>query len=209
MRSTRWFFSLVMGGVGLVLGACGSSEVAMGCTTQASPEQLAGRPSPYDSIEVRFDSTWVKLCYSRPYANGREVFGALVPWDTLWRTGANEPTILHLNRSAEVAGIPLTPGLYSLYTVPGRETWTLVVNASTSQWGQTRSVPLPDGTIGASAYTTEVAGMEVGRAEVGTREVAHTEQLTASFRDRIDGRFQLHLEWEQTGIVVPVRVTGS
>jgi hypothetical protein len=68
---------------------------------------------------VVVDSARAKICYSRPYARGRVIFGDLVPWDTLWRTGANEPTIIFLNRRATIAGMEVRQGSYSIYTVPG------------------------------------------------------------------------------------------
>ncbi len=89
------------------------------------------------STEIRADSTWLKLCYSRPSARGRRVFGDLVPYDTLWRTGANEATVLHTSRSASVAGVEVGTGKYSIYTVPGRDEWSLVINGTTGQWGLT------------------------------------------------------------------------
>ena len=178
----------------------------MDCTPYASPEQLAERPSPYDSVEVMVDSARIKVCYSRPYANGRVIFGGLVPWDTLWRTGANEPTIIYLSHGAEIAGMPVKRGKYSIYTVPSQTQWEVVVNASTGQWGQTRALPLSDGSIGESSYTPEVEAQEVGRAAIETRAVDFTEQFTAGFGETTRSFVELWLDWEETRVVVPVRL---
>jgi len=178
----------------------------MDCTPYASPEQLAERPSPYDSVEVMVDSARIKVCYSRPYANGRVIFGGLVPWDTLWRTGANEPTIIYLSHDAEIAGIPVERGKYSIYTVPSQTQWEVVVNASTGQWGQTRALPLSDGSIGESSYTPEVEAQEVGRAAIETRALDFTEQLTAEFGETARSSVELWFDWEETRVVVPVRL---
>src|SRR5690606_9124884 len=85
----------------------------------------------------------------------RQIFGGLVPWDTLWRTGANEPTIVHLPFTADIAGLRVPPGSYSPYTVPREAgTWDLIVNRSTSQWGHP------------SSYTPEVRDQELGRTPI-------------------------------------------
>lgn len=189
----------------ITVAACGPGEVVMECSPYASPEQLAERPSPYDSAAVVVDSASLKICYSRPFARGRVVFGGLVPLDTLWRTGANEPTILLLGLDAEVAGLPVKRGKYSIYTVPGETEWTIVLNAATRQWGQTRDMILPDGTESLNSYTPDVRAREVGRARVETRSVEYTEQFTARFEQVAEGRVELWLEWENTRVVVPVR----
>lgn len=188
-----------------VFAACGPRAVDMRCTPFASPEELAERPSPYDSVEVAVDSARAKLCYSRPSTRGRVVFGELVPWDVLWRTGANEATIIHLSRDAEVAGLDVRRGSYSVYTVPGEDEWQLVLNASTGQWGQTRDVTLPNGQVSANSYTPEVQADEVGRVPVETQAIDFVEQLTAELSVAGDREVRLTLDWETTRIVVPIR----
>src|SRR5690554_1235889 len=96
---------------------------------------VAGRQSPYDSVTVQVGGQALRICYGRPSAQGRQIFGGLVPFGTLWRTGANEPTIVHLPFTAEIAGLRVPPGSYSLYTVPQEGDWELIINRSTSQWG--------------------------------------------------------------------------
>ena len=208
MRS-RFSILTVFSLSGLAFAACGPSDVVMDCSPYASPAQLAERPSPYDSIEVMIESSRIKLCYSRPYANGRPIFGGLVPWDTLWRTGANEPTIIHLSHDAEIAGLPVGRGKYSIYTVPSQTQWEVVVNAATGQWGQTRALALPDGSVGESSYTPEVEAQEVGRAPIETRTIDFVEQFTADFGDSSGGTVELYFDWEQERVVVPVRILGG
>jgi hypothetical protein len=190
--------------------ACGRAAPAMTCAPWASPEQLATRPSPYDSIMVRTDTVLrAKLCYSRPLARDRTVFGALVPYDTLWRTGANEPTILHLSGPAQIAGLTVEAGDYSIYTVPSPAGWQVVVNASTSQWGLTREERGAEGNLFPNAYTEEVRAQEVGRAPIATEEVPYTDQLTARFESSGDNEHELLFDWETTRIVVPLRLLGE
>ncbi|NIP77857.1 MAG: DUF2911 domain-containing protein [Gemmatimonadetes bacterium] len=157
---------------------------------------VAGRTSPYDSTVVAVGQGVAKVCYGRPSLKGRTMIGGeAVPYDTLWRTGANEPTILHLNVSAEIAGLAVAPGDYSLYTVPRRgDRWTLIVNRSTSHWGHE------------SNYTAEIRAQEVGRAEVAAEEIAEpVEQLTV--RPMESGEPGVILEWQNTRVRIPIEPT--
>jgi hypothetical protein len=193
--------------VGLVAVACESSELPpMACAKPADAEALAARPSPFDSAMTTVAGTDLKLCYSRPSTRGRLVFGGLVPYDTLWRTGANEPTIFHLSGPATIAGLQVEEGDYSIYTVPSPDQWTVVVNASTSQWGLTRDEVGAQGNQFINAYTDEVRAQEVGRAPIETTAIDFTERLTASF-GFVDGAdVDLYFDWAATRIVIPVRV---
>ena len=165
-------------------------------TVRCTPQErmpLAGRASAYDSVTVSLGDTQAKVCYGRPSARGRTVFGELIPYGKLWRTGANEPTIIHLPVAARIAGIPVQPGSYSLYTIPGEREWTVIVNRSTSQWGHE------------SRYTPEVQAQEVGRATV---PVSRTDAPVETFaiRSTSAGRnaADLILEWENTRVRIPV-----
>ncbi|HEX7117920.1 MAG TPA: DUF2911 domain-containing protein [Longimicrobiales bacterium] len=173
-----------------------AAEVALACAPQAPWEELAERASPYDSASVDAAGLRAKVCYSRPYMKGRTIFGAegeaLVPYGKLWRTGANEPTTIHLATAAQIAGIAVEPGSYSIYTIPGENEWTVIVNRSTSQWGHE------------SRYTPEVEAQEVGRATVPAESTAEAvEQFTISW-EPAEGGSSLVLEWANTRVAVPV-----
>jgi CubicO group peptidase (beta-lactamase class C family) len=173
--------------------------------TTADRSRLASRPSPYDSVAIRIGDQEAKACYSRPSMRGRVVFGSdLVPYDTLWRTGANDPTIIHLPFPAEIAGLRVGPGKYSIYTVPGRERWLVVVNRSTTQGGLTRD----EGQF-RNEYTDQVRAQEVGRAPVAAEALAEPiERLTLrSETAGADGAVLL-LEWERTRVRIPIRRAG-
>lgn len=155
---------------------------------------LARRSSPLDSLTLTIDGGIVKICYGRPSARGRTMIGgSAVPFGTLWRTGANEPTMLHTTVSVTVAGIRVAPGSYSLYTVPGEEEWEVIVNRSITQWGHE------------SRYTDEVKAQEVGRAKVSsTRMDDHVEAFTIR-GERLHGdRATILLEWEHTRVAIPI-----
>lgn len=191
----------------VAVGACGPEGAAemddadQVATASTLPEPscepsegmpLEGRASPYDSATVAVGEGTAKICYGRPSLRGREMIGGeAVPYGRLWRTGANEPTTLHVNVPARVAGLAVEPGSYTLYTIPqpGLE-WTLIVNRSTSQWGHE------------SQYTEEIEAQELGRAEVPVEAMAEeVEQLTVRPADRRQG---VLLEWQNTRVFIPI-----
>ncbi len=168
----------------------GPSAVAVACQpSQNMP--VEGRASPYDSTAFAVGGAQSLVCYGRPSVRGRTVFGDLVPYGQLWRTGANEPTVIHLPVAASIAGIEVEPGSYSLYTVPGEQEWEIVVNRSTDQWGIENQYEA-------------VADQEVGRATVPAEA---TPGLVELFEIRAEPRgdgADLILAWENTQVRVPV-----
>lgn len=168
-------------------------EVVTTASCQPSDQMpVEGRASPYDSTVVDLGEAEALVCYGRPSARDRVVFGQLVPYDRLWRTGANEPTIIHLPVPARIGTLDVPAGSYSLYTVPGREEWTVVVNRSTEQWGHE------------SQYTSQVQAQELGRFRVPAEA---TEQHVEMFTIRAEppqNSERLVLEWENTRVGIPI-----
>jgi hypothetical protein len=95
----------------------------------------AGRLSPRDSIAVSVDGREISIGYGSPSVRGRTVFGGLVPWNEVWRTGANEATAFRTEADLVIGGKPVPAGSYTLYTIPAPSQWTLIVNRETGQWG--------------------------------------------------------------------------
>jgi hypothetical protein len=158
---------------------------------------VEGRQSPYDSASVRVGNQELLICYGRPQARGREIFGGLVPYGRLWRTGANEPTIMHLPFTADIAGLTVPPGSYSIYTEPGETEWTLIVNRATAQWGHEGS------------YTDAVREQELGRATIRAERLdQHIEEFTIRGEPSAAGA-DILLEWERTRARIPVRALGD
>ena len=85
-------------------------------------------PSPFARLEQRVGLTDVVITYSRPGVKDRQIFGDLVPYDRLWRTGANMATTISFSDDVEIEGEKLAAGTYSLFTIPGRDQWTLIFN---------------------------------------------------------------------------------
>lgn len=148
------------------------------------------RASPLESVALGFEGGHAKLCYGRPSLRGRHMLGGdAVPFGQLWRTGANEPTTLHLDAPARLGPLPLLPGSYSIYTVPGASHWQVVVNAAIRQWGLE------------SEYTDALRAREVGRFAVPV-EVLDRPVETFTVRAVVSalGARELVLEWERTRV---------
>jgi hypothetical protein len=158
-----------------------------------SPATWMLRPSPMGSTLIEVEGASLRICYGRPAARGRTMLGgSRVPYGQLWRTGANEPTTLITPTGAVIAGVEVPPGRTALYTVPGPETWEIILNASTSQWGIE------------SEYSEEIRARELGRAIVPSeRSNRFVERLTFS---PDSGGVVLEWEWTRVRIAVgPVR----
>ncbi|MBM2846615.1 MAG: hypothetical protein HW407_1927 [Bacteroidetes bacterium] len=89
------------------------------------------QPSPKGKIEQRVGVMDVSVNYSRPGIKGRKIFGDLVPFDQVWRTGANDPTTISFSDAVKLEGHEVPAGTYSLYTIPGEKEWTIIINKKT------------------------------------------------------------------------------
>ncbi len=155
------------------------------------------RASPLRSITFDLGATRVKICYGAPATRGKRRLGSPdIPYGHLWRTGANEPTTIRSSGPIAIAGIPVTQGNVSLYTVPGPETWEIVVNRATKQWGREED------------YTEAIARQEVGRTIVPAAALPEPqERLAFAFENADDGSDSgtLILRWESTEVRLPIR----
>ena len=99
------------------------------------PASAPAQASPRDTARGTVGSVSVLVDYGRPSRRGREIFGGLVPYDQVWRTGANAATTIVFGGPVELGGRPVEAGTYTLYSQPARNGWTLIVNRQTGQWG--------------------------------------------------------------------------
>ncbi len=181
--------------VWLGLGAGAPGPAPHACITMNTRQlPLATRKSPLDSVTFKVGGTVARLCYGRPSLRGRHMLGGeAVPFGKLWRTGANEPTMIHTTGPLAIAGIRVPAGSYSLYTVPGPDEWEVIVNRSITQWGEE------------SNYTDAVKAQEVGRAKVRAEALpAPIETFTIRAEPPSGDASALVLEWEKTRVRVPV-----
>jgi len=93
------------------------------------------RVSPACSLSQDIGLSKIDLTFSRPAVRGRKIWGDLVPFDKVWRTGANAATVITFSHAAEVAGKAVPAGSYSFFAIPGEKTWTLILNKQAKQWG--------------------------------------------------------------------------
>jgi len=152
------------------------------------------RVSPLADVRFRFDEGHGKVCYGRPSLRGRIMLGgAAVPYGQLWRTGANEPTTLHVDLPVHLGPLDLLPGSYSIYSVPDDKQWEIVVNRSTRQWGIE------------SEYSSEVAAQEVGRFTVETEPTeSEIETFTIRAVPSATDAYDLVLEWQRARVRIPI-----
>ena len=93
------------------------------------------RPSPNAYAGQTIGTTNVMISYGRPAMRDREIFGSLVPYGEVWRTGANEATVFHVDGDVRIEGQPLPAGTYGLFTIPTEDGWTIIFNNVAEQWG--------------------------------------------------------------------------
>jgi hypothetical protein len=93
------------------------------------------RVSPPATAEGTIDGVKIKIDYSQPAAKGRKVIGGLVPYGEVWRTGANEATVIEFDKNVKIEGQALAAGKYTLFTIPGENEWTIIFNKKLGQWG--------------------------------------------------------------------------
>ncbi len=87
------------------------------------------------SVEQRVGLTDIKITYHRPLVKGREIYGKLVPYGEVWRTGANNATVISFTDNVKISGQTLPAGTYSLHTIPTANEWTIIFNKVADQWG--------------------------------------------------------------------------
>lgn len=98
-------------------------------------DSVKPRPSPLTIIAAQYKDTYLKITYSQPHKKGRQVFGSLVPYNQVWRTGANEATEITLTRDIIIKGFTLKAGTYSIFTIPEKDKWTIIINQDVGLWG--------------------------------------------------------------------------
>ncbi|NHF58272.1 DUF2911 domain-containing protein [Flavobacteriaceae bacterium TP-CH-4] len=117
-----------------ILGLCFFTSIFLSAQNDYPYPSL----SPMGNISQIIGNTTIKVAYERPAVRNRQIFGHLVPWDKVWRTGAGHCTKVHFDKSVLVSGQPLTAGTYSLFTIPNPREWVIIFNADTTLYGSGR-----------------------------------------------------------------------
>ena len=148
-----------------------------------------GRLSPRDSVSAAVGGARVSVGYGRPSMRGRRIFGGILPWGQVWRTGANITTQLTTDRALVIGGTTVPAGTYSLYTLPEPDRWTLIVNRKTGESGR---------------EDTYDPAQDVARIPMRFRALdAPVETLTIRLEPEGTGTV-LRIAWETTEAWVPV-----
>lgn len=153
------------------------------------------RLSPKDTVEFKLNDLELEVFYNRPYKKDREIFGGLVPYGKVWRTGANEATTLESNKDLMIDGIYVPAGKYSLWTVPNDSTWKVMLNTKQYAWGVDEQMqPLWDPNYDLLEIDVPVETLD-----------KVVEQFTIAFDNSTDD-LKLTLAWDKTKIAVPLTV---
>jgi hypothetical protein len=146
-------------------------------------------PSPTQTIKQDFGLSSVELSYSRPGMKGRKIFGDLVPFGKVWRTGANGATTLTFGDDVTIGGTKVPAGKYGLLTIPDKANWTLIITKQTD-------VTSP------GAYKAENDVVRVQAKPVSTANKA--ESFTIQFANITGNRLELQLMWDKTMVTLPI-----
>ena len=158
-------------------------------TVLAACQDKGKRPSPAAHAQCKLsDGKTITIDYSSPRAKGRKIFGDLVPFGEVWRTGANEATTFVTNTNVSVGGKDVPAGNYTIFTVPTADKWTLIVNKKTGEWG----IPYK--------YETD----ELGRVDMTVSQtMSGVEDFTIAL-DSNDRGCALSMSWENTKASVQI-----
>jgi hypothetical protein len=143
------------------------------------------RKSPHETVSTTVKGGTVTITYGRPSMRGRQIMGGLVPYGEVWRTGADEATVLTTDVDLKIGSLDVPKGTYALFTLPTKEGWQLIVNKTAKQWG---------------AFKYEAA-QDLGRTPMKVTQASKpVEMFTISLSPNL-----LKMEWENTVAQVPLQ----
>jgi hypothetical protein len=152
-------------------------------------EAVKPRLSPLAVVSARYKNTYLKITYSQPHKKGRVIFGSLVPFGEVWRTGANEATELTVTKDIYINGNLLKAGTYSVFSIPDKIRWTIIINSEPGLWGSYN-------------YNQK---LDVMRFDV---PVQNLEEVYEPFTLRLDhnnDKADLSMMWDRTKVTIPIR----
>ena len=182
MKNLVWIFCAL-------LGLSVNLEAQTFRKPDKSPMDMAYFPDHFAHDRKEGDKAIVRVTYSRPVKNNREVFGKLVPYGQVWRTGANESPEIKFYQDVVLAGKPVKAGSYSLFSIPNEKEWTLILNSDLDFWG-------------AFKYNAEHDVLRVP-AKVGTLNEP-LENFSIQFESTGDKSGVMRLGWDKMYAEVPL-----
>lgn len=146
--------------------------------------------SPHETTKATVDGANVSIEYGRPYARGRKIVGGLVPYGRVWRTGADDATVLTTDKPLKISGTTVPAGRVSLYTLPGEQQWKLIINKQVGQSG-----------------TEYEQAQDLARVDLTKKTLSSpVDQFTIAIEPAAGGGGTLKLSWESTELSVPFTV---
>lgn len=161
-----------------------------GSVSLAAQQPELPRVSPAATLTQKVGLAEIAISYSRPAVRGRTIWGGLVPYGQVWRTGANEATTISFSEDVTINGEPLAAGKYALFTIPGPEEWEVIFNREHEQWGAFRHNPEADAL----------------RIRVKPRQGDFRELFTISIHAVHHDRAKVLLAWERVKVPFEVRL---
>jgi hypothetical protein len=172
---------------GLVLSA-----LPITVTAQA-PQLDLPKVSPRAMVAQTVGLTEISITYDRPGVNGRTVWGALVPWDSVWRAGANENTVIAFSSPVRIAGTDVAAGRYGVHMIPSRSEWTIILSRQANAWGSF------------SYDSTE----DLLRVKAAPRRGDFHERLAYTLDDPGEGTVVATLRWDTLAVPLPIEVDSK
>ena len=168
------------------------SVLAIGMTAPCFAQELP-QPSPTSTVQQRIGLTDVSVNYSRPSVNGRDIFGDLVPYDQLWRTGANGATKISFSNPVIIEGRNVDAGEYALFTIPNKESWTLILSKQSTLWG-------------IDGYDKKE---DIMRIAIVPEKSDFDETFSIGFKNLSKDGGKVVLEWSNVAVSLPIEVDSE
>ena len=154
------------------------------------------RESPKDAVKFELNDTKLEVQYNRPYKKGREIFGALVPYNQVWRTGANEATTFSTNKPLIIDHVPVPTGTYTLWTVPNDSIWKVYFNTRQYPWG-----------VDEKMQPMREPQYDLVKIDVPVHHLDNpVEQFTIAFDNTTDN-LKLTMAWDKTKVEIPMEIS--
>lgn len=176
----------------IIAGIAVAALIVIGIITNVYLNNQKKSLSPEEHIDFIAGDVNIRVFYNRPYKKGRQIFGSLVPYGKVWRTGANEATTFETNKDLIFEGKTLKKGKYTLWTIPGEEVWIVIFNSQYGQWG-----------IGPDGEANRKPERDVLSLAVhSVQSERQFEQFTISF-EKVGEDAEMVLIWDKTLVAVP------
>jgi len=162
--------------------------VAKPMWTQGGAAAAAPMPSPAATATAEIAGGTIDVRYNSPQMRGRKIMGGLVPWNQVWRTGANPATTLITSVPLKFGDLLVPAGTHTIYTLPNPDKWLLIINNQTGQWG--------------TVYTQN---LDLGRTPMTKKSLGSPQEgMSISFENTTANSTEMHVRWETTDVYVNV-----